>query len=143
MNITEGEMAPGSIGPLIDDLPLLTHAMVRPYVVAIVLHRGAVRPSEVYCALNPHATTSDLQVGAWSALAGDYIDSTRMELIVDEVLGEFVANKLLRYNGDQDLWVADESYGLSYWVTKVAELNAQAPLHLLKAAGPNCFLSPF
>lgn len=143
MDLVESEMAPGTVGPLLDELPLLTHAMVRPYVVAIVLHRGAVRACELHAALVSHCPTADLQEGAWSALAGDYIDSTRMELIVDEVLGEFVANKLLRYNEAEDLWVADEKKGLSYWVTKVAELNANPPMHLLRAAGPNSFLCPF
>lgn len=143
MDLKQSELAPGTIGPLLDQVPLLTHAMVRPYVVAIALHRGAVRASELYAALVPHCPAADLKTGAWSALAGDYIESTRMELIVDEVLGEFVANKLLRYNEKENMWVADEKHGLAFWVTKIAELNANPPLHLLKAAGPNSFICPF
>ena len=143
MDLQQSELAPGTIGPLLDELPLLTHAHVRPYVVALALHRGAVRRPELLAALVPHCPIADLKEGAWSALAGDYLDSTRVELIVDEVLGEFVANKLLRYNEEKDMWVANENQGLGFWVTKVAELNAQAPLHLLKAAGVHSFISPF
>lgn len=133
MNKDESELAPGSLGPLLDEVPLLTHAMVRPYVIAAVLHRGAVRAQELYAALTPHCAISDLQTGAWSALEGDYVDNTRLELIVGEVLGEFVEAQHLRYNEEQDLWVAHEN-ALIYWVTKVSELDAQLPRHLLKRA---------
>lgn len=133
MNLEESELAPGTVGPLLDDVPLLTHAMVRPYVVSAVLHRGAVRAEELYAALTPHCAITDLQTGAWSALEGDYVEDTRLELIVGEVLGEFVESGRLRYNEEQSLWVAGED-ALIYWVTKASELDAQLPRHLLKRA---------
>jgi hypothetical protein len=87
-----------AVGALIDDLPLIVPANVRPYLIAIVLHRGALAKHELVAALTPHCSMCDLKVGGWSSLEADYSDSTRLETIVDEVLGEFVAQRLLRYN---------------------------------------------
>jgi hypothetical protein len=133
MNLAESEIAPGTVGPLLDEVPLLTVAMIRPYVVAAVLHRGAVRAEELYAALTPHCATTDLQTGAWSAIEGDYLDCTRLELLVGEALGEFVSAGRLRYNCQKNMWVADEK-ALVYWVTKASELDAHLPRHILSRA---------
>jgi hypothetical protein len=108
---------------------LLSTAIIRPYVIAIVLHRGAVRPSEVYAALTPHAAMVDLQVGAWSDLEYDWLDCNRMELLVNEVLGEFVSIGWLRYNEATDIWVAPKE-SLGFWLSKATELNASISRHL-------------
>lgn len=129
MNLSEADACPGSIGPLLDDLPLLTLAAIRPYVVAIVLHRGAVSPSEVYAALTPHCAIADLQVGAWSELECDYLDCNRLEYLVDQVLGEFVSDGRLRYNEEHNIWVAP-SESLRFWMSKATELDAALPRHL-------------
>jgi len=140
MNTTEAEMAPGTIGPLIDDVPLLIPAMVRPYVIAAVLHRGAIKRHELIAALTPHLAVADMQVGAWSALEADYVDSTRVELVCDEVLGEFVSAGRLCYNDTKDMWTATD---LGYWMTKATELDATIPFHLLKHVDPTKLRSPF
>lgn len=142
MDLETSEICPGTVGTLIDDVPLLTHAMVRPYVVAIVLHRGAVRLSELCAALTPHCAIAELQVGAWSALEADWLDCTRLELVCSEVLGEFVAANHLRYNGEADMWVAHEA-ALPFWVSKAAELNSQLPLHLLRSVDITKLKAPF
>lgn len=133
MNLPDSELAPGTVGPLADEVPLVTEAMVRPYVVSIILHRGAIRLSELLQALTPHLPATDMLVGAWSALEADYVDSTRAELVCLNVLGEFVAAGRLRYTDTLDLWVADEN-ALGFWVTKATELDATLPLHLLRSA---------
>jgi hypothetical protein len=129
MKLQESEDCPGTIGPLLDELPLLSSAIIRPYVVAIILHRGAVRPSEICAALTPHCAIVDLQVGAWSDLEYDYLEGTRLEYIVDQVLGEFVSEGHLRYNEENHIWVAPPT-ALKFWMSKATELDAALPRHL-------------
>lgn len=124
------EEMPGFVGAFIDDLPLITTAHVRPYIIAILLHRGAVRRHEVIASLTPHCNTDELKVGGWDPLEGEYCDGTRLEKIVDEVLGEFVYDQILRYNHDQDIWVLTQNH-LPTIISWVATLGAKMPQHLL------------
>jgi hypothetical protein len=140
MQLETSEMAPGTIGALIDDVPLLIPAMVRPYVIAITLHRGALRRHELIAALTPHLAVADMQTGAWSSLEGDYVDNTRVELVCDEVIGEFVRAGRLWYNDTKDMWTATD---LGYWITKATELDATVPFHLLKQVDTTKLRSPF
>jgi hypothetical protein len=136
MDLIASELAPSVVGTLIDEVPLIVSANVRPYVVAIVLHRGAVAKHELVAALTPHCSVCDLKEGGWSTLEGDYTESTRLESIVDEVLGEFVAANLLRYNEESRIWVAHND-SIRYWITKATELDASVPPHLLQAYTKN------
>jgi hypothetical protein len=124
------ELLPGAVGAFIDEVPLLTSAHVRPYVVASLLHRGAVKHYEVIAAISPHCRMDDLKVGAWDPLEGDYCEGTRLERLVDEVLGEFVSGGILRYNEDQELWVLTTT-NLPTIISWVAALGARMPQHLL------------
>jgi hypothetical protein len=72
----------------------------------------------------------DLKVGAWDPLEGDYCEGTRLEKLVDEVLGEFVAEGILRYNEGQELWVLATT-NLPTIISWVAALGARMPQHLL------------
>ncbi len=124
------ELLPGAVGAFIDEVPMLTSAHVKPYVVASLLHRGAVKHYEVIAAITPHCRMDDLKVGAWDPLEGDYCEGTRLEKLVDEVLGEFVAEGILRYNEDQELWVLATT-NLPTIISWVAALGARMPQHLL------------
>lgn len=130
MDCETTDSLPNSVGALIDDVPLLTTAQVRPYVVATLLHRGAVRHNEVIASLTPHCRIEDLKEGAWDPLEGDYCDGTRLERLVDEVLGEFVSEGLVRYNHQQDFWVLIPAH-LPRIISWVAALGARMPQHLL------------
>lgn len=123
---------PGSVGAFIDNLPLLTTAAVRPFVIATALHRGAVRPHEVLVAVTPHAPDVDLKVGGWDPVNEDWIegDRTRLELLVDEVLGEMVAEGVLRYNEEGDKWVLT-SADLPRVISWAAATGGRIPGHLL------------
>lgn len=118
------------VGAFVDEVPLLTTAHVRPYVIATLLHRGAVRHHEVIASLTPHCLIDDLKVGAWDPLENDYCEGTRLERLVDEVLGEFVSEGLVRYNEDQDLWVLT-ACDITRVISWVAALGAKMPSHLL------------
>jgi hypothetical protein len=130
LEFTVFESIPGAVGAFIEDLPLLTTAHVRPFVIAILLHRGAVRPSEVLASLTPHCRTDDVKVGAWDPLDNEWCDGTRAEKLVDEVLGELVGEGMLRYNEAEDLWVltANQLPRIISWVTS---LGARMPQHVL------------
>jgi hypothetical protein len=129
------EFVPGAVGPFVDDLPLLTHAVIRPYIIAILLHRGAVRFQEVAAALTPHSPAIDLKVGAWDSIENCAIeDVTRLELLIGEVLGEMVAAKILRYNEKQDFWVlspGENNCNLPTIINWVSSLGGQLPRHIL------------
>lgn len=121
---------PGSVGAFIEEMPMITTAHVRPYVVAILLHRGAVHRHEVVSSVSPHCSVDDLKVGAWDPLEGDYCEGTRLERIIDEVLGEFVHDHILRYNDERDLWVLTTTR-LPMVISWVAAVGGKMPQHLL------------
>lgn len=124
------DLPAGSVGALIDDVPLLTSAHVRPYVVASLLHRGAVKHCEIIASLVPHATHADLIVGGWDPFDEDYCEGSRLEKLVDEVLAEFLIEGLVRYNEDKELWVLT-SQNLSRIISWAAALGSKLPEHLL------------
>lgn len=124
------ECLPSGVGAFVDDTPLVTTAHVRPYVIAILLHRGAVSRHEIIASVSPHCNLDDLREGGWDPLEGDYCEGTRLEKIIDEILGEFVHDKILRYNEQQDLWVLTGTE-LPMIISWVAALGAKMPQHLL------------
>jgi hypothetical protein len=124
----------GAVGPFIDDRPLLTHATVKPYIVAILLHRGAVSFGEVLAALTPHCADVDLKVGLWDDKENYESDRSRLEHLVGEVLGEMVGTGILRYNEEQDIWVlsvGENRKNLPKIINWVAATGAQLPHHIL------------
>lgn len=134
MNINEAELAPGYCGLLFDETPLLTQAHVRSFVWPILLYRGAVRPHEVVGCISQVCGLDDLRVGAWDALEGDYSDRTRVEILVDEVLGEMVSEGLCRYNEERDIWVLNlgsNRENLAQIIGVVCSLDGAMPHHLL------------
>jgi hypothetical protein len=124
------EFIPGAVGALVDEVPMLTTGHVKPYIIASLLHRGAVKSHEVLAAITPHCCMDDLKVGGWDPLDNDYCEGTRLEKLVDKVLDEFVTQKLVRYNEKQDLWVLIPD-NLSTVISWVAALGAPIPQHLL------------
>ena len=126
------ELPAGSTGELGDDSPMITHAHIRPYVVASLLHRGAVRLHEVVAAITPHCRMDDLKVGAWDPTDGCYCEGTRLEKLTEEVLEEFSTKNFTYYNESKDLWVLT-SNNLSTIITWVTALNSQIPKNLLES----------
>lgn len=129
------DFIPGAVGPFIDELPLVTHAHIQPYIIAILLHRGAVAFSDIITAIQPHCPQIDTKIGAWDSIENCEIeDKTRLELLVEEVLGEMVSSGLLRYNEEQDLWVlvlGERLNNLTKIINWVSATGGQMPQHLL------------
>ena len=132
---TVADFVPGAVGPFIDDLPLVTHANIKPYIIAILLHRTAVSFNEIIANVQPHCPQIDLKVGAWDSIENCEIeDKTRLELLVEEVLGEMVACQLLEYSEEKDLWIlslGDNLKNLTTIINWVSATGGQLPQNLL------------
>jgi hypothetical protein len=127
-------MLPGALGPFVDENPLLTHSHIRPYIIAILLHRGGVSIGEVACAVMPHCAQIDIKVGAYGELEDCDPDKSRLELLIEEVIGEMVAEQLLRYNEDKDLWaltLGEHEQNLTTVIGWITTVGGQIPHHLL------------
>jgi hypothetical protein len=130
-SIEEAELAPGTLGLLFDETPRLTTADVRPFVWAILLYRGAVRAHEVVGALTPICAHAELYSG-WSEDLDD--DRTRLEFLVDEVLGEMTNQAILRYSTKADLWVLEAGENKRHLPTiikAIAGIDGSLPKHLI------------
>jgi len=130
-SIEEAELAPGVLGLLMDETPRLTTADVKPFVWAILLYRGAVRAHEVVGALTPICAHAELYSG-WSDDLDD--DRTRLEWLVDEVLGDMTAQAILRYSTKADLWVLEAGENKRHLPTiikAVAGIDGSLPKHLI------------
>lgn len=130
-SIDEAEVAPGTLGLLFDETPRLTTADVKPFVWAILLYRGAVRAHEVVGALTPICAHAELYSG-WNDELDD--DRTRLEWLVDEVLGDMTAQAILRYSSKADLWVLEAGENKRHLPTiikAVAGIDGSLPKHLL------------
>jgi len=130
-SIEEAELAPGTLGLLFDETPRLTTADVKPFVWAILLYRGAVRAHEVVGALTPICAHAELYSG-WSEDLDD--DRTRLEFLVDEVLGDMTAQAILRYSSKADLWVleaGEDKRHLPTIIKAVAGIDGSLPKHLI------------
>ena len=125
-------MPGGCVGQVLMDLnPTATLGRVRPFVWAYLLLRGAVRRCEVSGALTGHVSEDDIR--SFDELPED--QRTPLEITIDTVLGEMVAQGLLRLaHGDDDLFVLNP-LGLQQAVSLVCSLNAQLPDHLLHSVG--------
>ena len=133
MNIEEAEIAPGTLGLIFDETPKLTHADVKPFVWAILLYRGAVKSHEIVGALTPVCAHSELYSG-WSDDLDPEDNRTRLEWLVDEVLGDMTAKGLLRYSTLADLWVlsaGENKRNLPTIIKAVAGIDGSLPKHLI------------
>ena len=132
-SIEEAEIAPGYLGLLYDETPKLTTADVKPFVWSVLLYRGAVKQHEIVAAVTPLCAHSELYSG-WSDDLDESDDRTRLEWLVDEVLGEMTAQGLLRYSTKADLWVlelGENQRHLPTIIKAVAGIDGSLPKHLL------------
>ena len=129
--IEEAEVAPGTLGLLYDETPELTTADVRPFVWAILLYRGAVKSHEVVGAVTPLCAHSELYSG-WSDDLDVEDNRTRLEWLVEEVLGDMTASGLLRYSTKGDLWCLNSNdRHLPEVIKAVAGINGSLPAHYI------------
>ena len=125
------EVAPGTVGLLIDETPELTHADIRPFLWAVLLYRGAVASYEIVAAVAPLCGLDDLKSGFEGQDDDDH--RTRLEWLVDEVLGDMTASGILRYNESKDIWtlqLGGNHRNLPEIIKAVAGVNGSLPDHL-------------
>jgi hypothetical protein len=131
--INQAEICPGTVGLLIDEIPRLTLANVRPFVWSALLYRTAVRPSEIVSLVSVLCSPEDLKVAAWDEADADETRSWA-ECLAEEVLGDMLAAGLCRYNPEEDLWVltvGENKRNVPEIIAAVSSLNAEMPKHLL------------
>ena len=125
--IEEAEIAPGTLGLLYDKVPELTTADVKPFIWATLLFRKAVRKSEVVGSITPVCAHSELYSG-WSDDLDHEDNRTRLEWLVDEVLGDMTATGIIYYDDEDDLWVLSaEDRFLPTIVKAVAGIDGSLP----------------
>lgn len=138
----EAEMAPGTVGLLWDETPELTVAHVRPFVWAILMYRGACRPSEVEAAIAQVCSVEELKTELYDD--GDE-ELTRVEYLVGQVMAEFIAEGLCRYNFDKDIWVLTAS-NVTKLINVATAVDGTLPKHVLQevaAAKPKSYDTSF
>lgn len=135
MKYSCADMPPGCVGALFDETPPVSNAIVKPYIIAILLHRGAVRDSEVVNAMSTLCSVNDQKVGVWDDLEQDYCEYTRLENIVNSVLGEMTYEGMLNYNDEKDLWILT-SKDIPKIISWVSVLGGRMPSHLLSEINP-------
>ena len=131
--IDQAEIAPGTVGLLIDETPRLTLANVRPFIWAALLYRTAVRPSEIVSLVSVLCSVEDLKVANWEEAEADETRSWA-ECLAEEVLGDMLAAGLCRYNDQEDLWIltaGENRRTVPEIIAAVSSLNAEMPKHLL------------
>jgi len=126
---------PGAIGPYQDDCPLITLASIRPYVVAILLHRGGVKLQEVVSALVPHCLVSELKSGDMIGHQGsDCTDDTNLESSIRQVLTQMEDSGFLIWQEENDLWVltaGEHCRNIPRIMNWVTSTNAQFPQRIV------------
>lgn len=130
--LEEAEVAPSPLGLLYDETPALTTADVKPFVWAVLLFRRAVRACEVVGAIAPVCAHSELYSG-WSDFLENNDDRTRLEFLVDEVIGDMTAQGILRYDAEDDLWslqLGENNRNLPEIIKAVAGVGGSMPQHL-------------
>ena len=121
----------GCVGAvLIDEVPLLDHARVKPFIIALLLFRGAVRLSEVVGMLSAVCHEDDRLIGTWDRFLQDYADAPMVEKIAGEVLGEMTSSGLLRYNEEKEIWVLTGNQ-LSEVINWTQACGGRLPMHLV------------
>ena len=125
--IEEAEVAPGTLGLLWDKTPQLSTADVKPFIWAILLFRKGVRKSVVVGSITPRCAHTELYSG-WSVDLDCEDYRTRLEWLVDEVLGDMTATGIIYYDEEDDLWVlsADDKH-LTRIVKAVSGIDGSLP----------------
>jgi hypothetical protein len=118
-------------GSLLDNPPRLALANIRPYAVAILLHKGWLSRMELAATVIPHCNIDDLKVGSIDPFDGIEHDGTRLEKLIDQLLDEFSNEGFLQWSEATQNWiVATEK--ISKLVQHAITLNAMLPPQLLQ-----------
>jgi len=111
--VTQGgssEFLPGAVGPFADSIRPITEANIRPYLVALLLHKHSVSLQDLVAIVQPNCPSSDFKIGFYDCLQEDM---SRLEILCLNVIDEFVRDDLLRYNKSSNDWSLSAGEGNS------------------------------
>jgi hypothetical protein len=121
------DLPPGSV---LDDPPRLTLAALRPYAVALLLHKGWLSVEELAATLTAHCNIEDLKVGGTDPFDGVEYDGTRLERLIEQAIDELVAQGILQHSKATQNWVPTPR-GIGRFTRWAAVLNAVLPAGIL------------
>ena len=129
--IEEAEVAPGTLGLLYDETPELTTADIRPFIWAIRALPWSSQEVRDHWRHNALCGHSELYSG-WSDDLTQKDDRTRLEWLVDEVLGDWTACRSVALQYEGDLWVLNSSdRHLPEVIKVVAGTNGSLPANYI------------
>ena len=126
------DFVPGAVGPFADDVPPVHQANIRPYVIAVLLHRHTVSLSDLVGCVQPFCPASDSKLSSGSC---EDPDLTRLECLCLDVLDEMWKEGVLRYNVNQKTWslTASKLTNLStyiHWASATGGMISKETLYL-------------
>jgi hypothetical protein len=112
-----------------DEPPLLSLANIRPYCVALLLHKGYLIRHDAVATLTGHCNIDDLRVGGVDPFDNIEYDGSRLEKLVDEYIGESVHNGTLEWDPLRNVWALTPGSArrVAQWAIT---LNGAIPLDL-------------
>ena len=117
-----------------EEPPFLSLANVRPYVSALILHKGYVVRHDVVATITPHCNIDDLRVGGVDPFDRIEYDGSRLEKLADQVIGEFVNDGILEWNEGRAVWSVT-ALGLGRTIRWCVLLNAALPQDINQERG--------
>ena len=125
---------PGSVGEFREDIPLTTVAIVRPYIVAILLHRGRMRLHEVVTAMVPLCPMDDLKAG-WDSFEMKEISGTRLEHVVGQAIEGLQDNGIIMYDSRREAYFMNPEK-LTTIISWLTTLDARMPREFAEQVTP-------
>ena len=122
----------GCVGSVwIDENPLIDTARARPFIIAGLLFKGEVYLHDVVASISPYLNIEDLKESQWCPIEQDYLDVSRAEAVVLEVLGEMVAANYVHYNEESGAWELNNN-SLTTCISWAASLGGRLPSKIIQ-----------
>ena len=123
---------PGSVGTITDPRLPITVNQARPYIVAILLHHGALKLEDALATISPHCNVSDLRISAYvEGVDEPDPDFTHLERVTLNALRSMEECGIVTYEADEKTWhlkAEDSSKTLALILNWVSSMGAQLPM---------------
>lgn len=126
----EIDLPPGSV---LTDPPRLLLANVRPYAIAILLHKGCISDYELEATLVAHCNIDDLKVGGIDPFDDEELVGTRLQKLVNQSIDELAGEGIIVWSQASRNWVLtlDHPSKILKWaISTNAALPPRMPLYM-------------